>query len=798
MIPALEFSLSEIVRRHEALRTTFLSNQGHPIQVIAPPHPVSITVTDLQLLPSAAREREAKQLTDEEALLPFDLEKSPLFRTKLLKLSESEHLLLFTLHHIVSDGWSLGVLLRELAALYNAFVSGQPSPLPELPIQYGDFAVWQRQWLQGEVLEKQLRYWQQRLSGAVPTLDLPGDFRRSAVQSYQGASIKLTLPKTLHQDLSAFSREQDATLFMTLFGAFICFLYRLSGQEDLCVGTPIAGRNRAQTEGLIGFFINTLVLRTVVDGNASFRALLSQVRQATLDAYDNQDLPFEKLVEVLHPERDMSRTPLFQVMFNMLNLEIDDLNLTDLSETLLPPSDPESKFDFTLYVQEKREGIHLDLVYNTGLFSADRMAEMLAQYRLLLVQICANPDRQILDHSLLTPEAKPLLPDPHQELIPTWEGSIPDHFARAVRRHPERVALVDSQDTWTYQQLDLLSSKLAHYLLSRGVRPQEPVAVYAQRSASLVWALLGILKAGAAFVILDPAYPSFRLISSLRLALPCAWLQIEAAGPLPHDLETFIADSQWAGNLVLPGRISQALELLEEYPSEDPHIPVNPDGLAYVAFTSGSMGKPKGILGTHQPLTHFFKWHCQTFGLQPSDRFSMLSGLSHDPLLRDIFTPLCLGASLYIPDMNTLHSPDRLVDWMRQYAINGCPPHSSPGPDICGGRCARWGRSGSPGSALCFLWRRCLNQTAFIRSAPARPSRHLGQLLWGYRNSSSNSLPRCHRPEFRGELERSNSPRQGDRWCAAARPERRAEACRGGRAGGDLYPHAISQHRLPE
>ncbi|RMF30995.1 MAG: non-ribosomal peptide synthetase, partial [Chloroflexi bacterium] len=355
-VEALERSLSEIVRRHEVLRTTFASVGGKPRQVIAPPKPLPLPLVDLTGLPEARREAEVQRLAQEEARRPFDLAHGPLLRVQLLKLDDEEHVVLVTMHHIVSDGWSMGVFVREIAALYAAFAAGEPSPLPELPIQYADFAAWQRKWLQGETLEKQLAYWKEQLSGSPPVLELPTDRPRPSVQTSRGASFAFALPQDLSQAIQALSQEEGVTLFMTLLAAFQTLLYRYTGQEDICVGTPIANRNRPEIEGLIGFFVNTLVLRTDLSGNPRFTELLKRVREVALGAYAHQDLPFEMLVEALQPQRDMSHSPLFQVMFVLQNVPLEALELPDLTLRPVDVDRGTATFDLTLSMAEGPEG----------------------------------------------------------------------------------------------------------------------------------------------------------------------------------------------------------------------------------------------------------------------------------------------------------------------------------------------------------------------------------------------------------------------------------------------------------
>jgi len=382
-------------------------------------------------------------------------------------------------------------------------------------------------------------------------------------------------------------------------------------------------------------------------------------------------MPFAKLVEELQLSRDLSYTPLFQVWFNMFNFADNQLELSGLTVEPLSILEPASKFDLTVYIQEQNEGIELEFVYNTALFDQQRMVEMLGQFQHLLMQIVKHPDASIAPLSLVTPKAQLILPNPAQALCSKWEGAIHTRFKVQAQQGPQQLAVVDAQVAWSYAELDARSNQLAHYLLANDIQRQDIVAIYGHRSASLIWAMLGILKAGAAFVILDPAYPDARLIDYLHITQPKGWLQLEAAGTLPAALEEVVGTLSCCCRLHLPqNSITSASDVLRDYSTDDPLVAVDPDQLTYVEFTSGSTGKPKGIRGTHRPLSHFMEWHCRTFGFNESDRFSMLSGLSHDPLLRDIFTPLWLGATLCIPEQNDIEMPGRLAAWMQQQQIS--------------------------------------------------------------------------------------------------------------------------------
>ena len=665
-ITALERSLNEIVRRHEALRTTFSSVDGVPRQVIATQTILSLPVIDVSADSPSTREEQARRCSTQFARRPFDLSQGPLIRAALVRLSEEEHILLLGMHHIVSDGWSMAIFFRELSALYEAYTNGKASPLAELPIQYADYAVWQRNWLKGEVLETQLSYWKKQLANISP-LNLATDRPRPAVQTFHGSRESLLLSKDLTQALKDISRKQGASLFMTLLAALQILLHRLTGQDDIAVGSPIAARNRAEIEGLIGFFLNTLVLRTNLSGDPTFLQLLDQVRGICLEAYAHQDLPFERLLEELRPERDRSRTPLFQVFFNMVNVA-ERVRPAGLKIEPVSHAEVESKFDLTIYVREHNGALQLNWIYNADLFDRERIREILGQYEKLLTQIAEQPANCVHDYSLLTSTARELLPNPVEPLASDWVGSVHDKLSHYARSIPDHVAITDPNGSWTYAELNARSNKLAHYLLESGIQREEFVAVYAHRSASLPWALLGILKAGAAFLILDPAYPTARLIQYVRSAQPRGFISLDAAGTVPADLVRALEDTIRC-QITLPRMSAGAGTVFENYSPADPEIEIKPDDLAYVSYTSGSTGEPKGVQGRHGPLSHFLPWQAAHFGLTCADRFSLLSGLSHDPLHREILTALWVGATLCIPDADLLGTSGELPAWMAQQGI---------------------------------------------------------------------------------------------------------------------------------
>jgi amino acid adenylation domain-containing protein len=644
-VPALEQAISEIVRRHETLRTTFHAADGQPFQRVAPHRPLALPIVDLRGLPEKDNDARALQLVTEEAHRPFDLAQGPLFRATLVQLAEEEHVLLLTMHHIISDGWSKRVLNRELTALYGAFSTGNPSPLPELPIQYADFAVWQRQWLQGEVLERQLSYWRQQLGGSPPVLELPTDRPRPAVQTYRGARQSFRLPKPLSDALRALSQREGVTLFMTLLAAFQILLHRHTDEDDLLVGLPIAGRNQVEVEGLIGFFVNTLVLRTDLSGHPTFRELLGRVREVALGAYAHQDLPFEQLVEALQPERSLSHTPLFQVFFNMLNLQDTRITLPGLTVEVLSSSEVESMFDLTLYVREQHESIQFDAVYNTDLFEAATIARMLSHFQILLTGIMANPDQRLSTFLLLTATertrqsmrgnrvhpAHPFLEFPEAEI----EQSIPVRFAQQVKKHPTNIAVKTANYEWTYEVLDQKVQQVARTILSRCGHGEERIALLFEHDAPMLAGILGVLTAGKTYVPLDPSYPTERLAYMLEDCQASALLTNTRNLPCVNALST--------ATLQLINLDEIACRPLGEHI----HCPVGPDALAYILYTSGSTGQPKGVMQNHRNVLHFIRVYTNNLQISPNDRLTLFSSYSFDAAIMDIFAALLNGSTLY-------------------------------------------------------------------------------------------------------------------------------------------------------
>jgi amino acid adenylation domain-containing protein len=661
-IEVLAAALAEIARRHESLRTRFERVDGEPVQVIEEPGRLRLPVVDLGSLARPLREREARRLAREEARRPFDLGRGPLLRTSLVRLGPEEHALLATLHHSVSDGWSMGVLRREMGALYRAFAAGEPSPLPELAVQYADYAAWQRGWLSGAVLDAEVSHWRERLAGVPLFLELPWDRPRPAVRSPRGARESVRLSSALSQALAALARREGSTSFMTLLAAFQTLLSRLSGQPDVSVGIPVAGRTRMETENLIGFFVNTLVLRTDLSGDPPFRELLRQVRETALQAHAHQNLPFDKLVEELAPQRSLSYTPLFQVLFVVQNAPREDLDLPGVRLRGIEGAEEETtKFDLTLGLTESREGLRGSLEYSTDLFDGSTMRRWLNSLETLLSGVVAEPGLRLSDLPLLNPAERAQLLVEWCDTGTAYPSNRPIHelFEEQAARTPEGVAVVFGADRLSYRDLDLRATRLASRLRNLGVGPEVAVALCLERSTEMVVGLLAVLKAGGYYVPLDLQAPPRRLASLIEDAGAAVLLvQEKLAARLPEMRAAVLClDAEGQGGQGDEG----------ERGSVASWGGAGADNLAYVMYTSGSTGQPKGVGVEHRAVVRLVRGN-DFARLDPSAVFLQLAPLAFDASTLEIWGPLLNGGSLVIPPAGPV-SLEQLGRMLRDHSV---------------------------------------------------------------------------------------------------------------------------------
>lgn len=649
---AFERALNALVERHEALRTTFVVAGDEPMQRVAQAMPIEVPLVDLSALAADAREHRVAELAREEAQRPFDLTAGPLLRAMLLRLAPQDHVLLVTLHHIVSDGWSIGIFWRELTALYNAALLNRPSPLPELPIQYADFAVWQHEWLQGPALRAQLDHWRSRLAGAA-TLELPTDRPRPAVASYRGAQQRIALRAPLVARLRQLSQRQGTTLFMTVLAAYATLLARYSAQTDIIVGVPTAGRTRAELEPLIGFFVNTVVMRCKLDGDPAFEDLLQQVRQVALEAYSNQDLPFEKLVEDLQPDRDLSRNPLFQVTFQLLSAQPGAVAAAGGVPQVQRGS---AAFDLSLNLWDGGDEISGHFEYSTDLFDAPTVARMARHFETLLDSIVAAPQRRIGELQLVdATECHRVQVEWNRTQADVPPQTVCALFEAQAARSPQRLALAAPGQTACYRQLEQQAAAIARQLCLQGVGPGDVVALCLSRGIALVASMLGVMKARAAYAPLDTAFPDERVHLLLDRCNARALLVDGAAAPR------------------LAGR-PEVLVQVDALPGDDasaapPAAAAGPDDIAYVIFTSGSTGVPKGVEIPHRGLTNLVQWHLRKFDVTADDRASQVAGPAFDAFGWEVWPYLCAGASVHFVDDATRAAPTEMLGWLARERI---------------------------------------------------------------------------------------------------------------------------------
>ena len=650
-VEILEQCFDEIINRHEALRTSFAADDGLPVQVIAPSLKFEIPLVDIRHLPEAERMAHVEKLITSECQRSFDLTRSPLMRATLVVLGEHDHVLVMMMHHIIGDVWSVRVVMKELATLYEAFSARRPSPLPELPIQYCDYSTWQREWLQGEDLQSQLAYWKQKLIGMPEALELPTDRPRPPVQSIWGAKHFLKIPKQLTDTLRAIAQEEKASLFMTLLAAWKVLLHRYTGQHDIVVGAPVANRNRSEFEGMVGFFVNSLILRTDLSGDPSFRELLRRVRETTFEAFANQDFPFERLVEVLQPARSMSRNPLFQTDFILQNSPRSAYQVTGLTFEALPVQNGTAQLDLTLDLWEEPDGIGGWLEYDTDLFDASTAARMIGNYINLLERIAAAPGERISRYSLLTDEDR-------ERVLVEWNATARDYkldtafprlFESQVERTPDAVAVVCGPNQLSYAELNQRANSLARLLVEQGVGADAVVGLLMRRDVNLLISILAVMKAGGAYLPLDPDYPVERqrtiLGQSGARVLVTASEFLPIVEDLGEDLLTVVAEEALA------------------QPRETQNLPSRslPDNLAYIIYTSGSTGVPKGVMIHHRGMINHLWANLEALSMTDADVLAQTASQCFDISVWQFLAPLIIGGRVHIFADEITQDPVRLL-----------------------------------------------------------------------------------------------------------------------------------------
>jgi amino acid adenylation domain-containing protein len=655
-VSILERALNEIIRRHESLRTTFTGGADEQVmQIIHPALSLAMPVVNLADWPAAEREAEALRLANEEAQRPFDLERGPLIRTRLLRLGREEHVFLLTMHHLVSDGWSMGLFWNELGQIWTAFANGKPSPLPELRRQYSDYALWERERFKTDSLKQQVEYWKRQLAG-LPVLDLPFAKPRPALQTFNGEHYHFELPQELLGRLQTFGQRSGATLFMTVFSVFAVLLARLSGQHDIAIGTYIAGRNEADFEPLIGFFLNTLVLRVNTSGNPTFRELLRRVRDVTLDAYANQDVPFATLVEELQPERDLSRNPLFQVLFQLLNVPTLK-NVTSTRPNILRVERGTSTFDITFTLQESGGNLSGELEFNRDLFDPAAIRDLAERYSRLLDSVAEHPDQRLSQVPVLSAQER-------DQVVSQWNRTqVPLDcqsgpialFERRAAERPQRVALIDGKQEISFGELNERANRLARHLRKSGARPETLVAICFERSFDSVTALLAVLKAGAAFLPLDPNYPAERL----------AYMAAHA------DVSIMLTNGSLLGLASAPQTIclDRDADIINRYDSGNLDLVTSPQQLAYAIYTSGSTGRPAGVFVEYAQILNRLDWMWKAYPFAEDDVCCHKTRLSFVDSIWEILGPLPQGIPIVLLPDRVLLDTDELIRRLAEASV---------------------------------------------------------------------------------------------------------------------------------
>jgi len=659
-IDALERSINAIISRHEILRTRYQIIDGQPLGVVDSTLKLSIEVTDLLRFPEPERESEALKISARYFQQPFDLSRGPLIRASVLKLGEQSYMLLLSMHHIIFDGWSIGILFRELATLYESYASRTPASLSEMPLQYADFACWQREWLQGEPLKNHLTFWKDYLSGANTVLDLHTDHPRPAVQSFRGARQQFRISGRITESIKSLAQQERTTLFAALLSAFQTLLYRYTNQEDITVGTPVANRNKVEIENLIGFFVNTVAIRVDLSGNPTFRQLLGQVRETIWEVQTHQEIPLERVVEEVQPKRELNRAPLFQVMFVLQNAPLPQLKLADLTLVPIEIDNGTAKFDLTLYMREAEREMTGSVAYNTDLFESTSIARLIECFQVLLESVADNADQHISKLALLKPAQQQQLLTEYNQTDQAYplDRFIHQLFEAEAETRADALALVYEKENLSYGELNRRANQLAHYLQSMGVGPEAPVGICMEPSIETVIGILGITKAGGAYVPIDPSFPKERVNFMLDDVRASVLLTRQRLLEKFSECKAQVinTDADW--------------QTVASYSDENPHSHVEPGNLVYIIFTSGSTGTPKGVAIEHRQLLNYIYSIRERLRLPFPASYATVSSIAADLGNTTVFPSLCFGGSLHIISSDRASDPHALAEYFQEHEID--------------------------------------------------------------------------------------------------------------------------------